>query len=491
MAESVGETNQLLGDSQTEEGALLLMQVTEESGEAWGADVFKKEWVASLLEGLIGTIMREVELVSKKDILVELVPEAEVEQVVRLVHGVHVHEGVPVRIACAVAGKGETFEWEREKGQMQRDVAELCSQRETIEKEVERSRQLLAKKSSVMLQEYEGCKVHVTGLLQNIKEQMGLLEQVKSETEERRREGFYGGNGGETRINKLPKFPLFSGEEPIPRDECNIETFLFQVKGARKDVTDRAVRTALIRSLRRGASDFVEYIGLDTPLNTIIESLTDRYSSQDPEDTLICQFHQMAQEKSETIREFAGRIEKVFRRLQIQVPERYPDELLLKDRLFYGMNPQLKNSLRFLHSKDNVAYSDLLRAAHAAEVESNRGKALRAKTMAVKTEDPQDPQNQCLREVSQKMGELAAIMKATQLGEPKSHDKPRTKGTHQPKSTKPDPLEEAMAAGQKALQCWRCGGWGHVSRKCSTPNRINWKELQKQAVIPSLLKEGK
>ena len=73
----------------------------------------------------------------------------------------------------------------------------------------------------------------------------------------------------------------------------------------------------------------------------------------------------MAQEKSETIREFAGRIEKVFRRLQIQVPERYPDELLLKDRLFYGMNPQLKNSLRFLHSKDNVTYSDLLRAAHA------------------------------------------------------------------------------------------------------------------------------
>ena len=43
MAESVGEINKSLGDSQIEEGALLLMQVTEESGEAWGADVFKKE----------------------------------------------------------------------------------------------------------------------------------------------------------------------------------------------------------------------------------------------------------------------------------------------------------------------------------------------------------------------------------------------------------------------------------------------------------------
>ena len=54
------------------------------------------------------------------------------------------------------------------------------------------------------------------------------------------------------RIDKLPSFPLFSGTEPMPKDECGIETFLFQVRGAWKNLTDQAVRAALISSLRGG-----------------------------------------------------------------------------------------------------------------------------------------------------------------------------------------------------------------------------------------------
>ena len=57
-------------------------------------------------------------------------------------------------------------------------------------------------------------------------------------------------------INKPPHFPPFSGTEPTPKDECGIETLLFQVKGARKDVTDHAVRSALISCLRGGGKFF-------------------------------------------------------------------------------------------------------------------------------------------------------------------------------------------------------------------------------------------
>ena len=163
----------------------------------------------------------------------------------------------------------------------------------------------LSKKSSVMLEEYEDCKVHVDDLLQRVKEQMGLLELVKSATGRGSNHGTPSGKGGQgNRINKLPRFPTFSGEDPVPRDECSIDTFLFQIKGAREDITDRAVRTALLSSLRGGGGaqgSLVEYIGLNAPLDDIIERLTERYSTQAPEDTLICQFHQMAQEKGETI----------------------------------------------------------------------------------------------------------------------------------------------------------------------------------------------
>ena len=332
-----------------------------------------------------------------------------------------------------------------------------------------------------MLQEYEDCKVHVDDLLQRVKEQMGLLELVKSATGRGSKNGIPSGKGGQgNRINKLPKFPIFSGEDPVPRDECSIDTFLFQIKGAREDITDRAVRTALLSSLRGGAGEFVEYIGLNAPLDDIIEKLTERYSTQAPEDALICQFHQMAQEKGETIREFAGRIEKIFKKLQRQVPERYPDEILLKDRLFYGMHAHLKNSLRFLHSRDTVAYTDLLRAAHAAEVESNRGRALRAKAAIMRSGESMESQEPRIQQVSQRVDELAAVVKANQArGSPsKTNGKWKTEG----------PREDSEISQWVAPQCWHCGGWGHLSRGCSTPYKVNWKELQAQEVGPTLKK---
>ena len=178
------------------------------------------------------------------------------------------------------------------------------------------------------------------------------------------------------KINKPPMFPPFSGIEPTAKDECGIETLLFQVKGARKDVTEQAIRSALVSCLRGGASSFLEYVSLESSLDVMIDELMERYTKTAPADTLVCEFHQMKQEKTESIRCFAGRIEKLFKKLQAQVPERYPDRLMLKDRLFYGMNPELKGSLRFLFSQADVTYSQLLHVVHAAEVESERGKAL-------------------------------------------------------------------------------------------------------------------
>ena len=85
------------------------------------------------------------------------------------------------------------------------------------------------------------------------------------------------GHSMDERIDKLPSFPLFSGNEPTLKDECGIETFLFQVRAARKNLTDQAVRAALISSLRGGASAFIEYIGLDSPLDVMIDKLVERY----------------------------------------------------------------------------------------------------------------------------------------------------------------------------------------------------------------------
>ena len=66
--------------------------------------------------------------------------------------------------------------------------------------------------------------------------------------------------GTHGKITKPSVFPAFSGEEPTPKDKCGIETFLFQICGAHKDVTDQAVWSAVISALRGAASSYIEYI---------------------------------------------------------------------------------------------------------------------------------------------------------------------------------------------------------------------------------------
>ena len=108
----------------------------------------------------------------------------------------------------------------------------------------------------------------------------------------------------------------------------------------------------------------------------MIEELTERYTKTAPADTLVCEFHQLQQELNETIRQFVGCIEKLFKRLQIQLPDRYPDKALMKDQLFYGMHKELKASLRYLFDHPDITYANLLTATHAAEVEYEKDKAM-------------------------------------------------------------------------------------------------------------------
>ena len=234
-----------------------------------------------------------------------------------------------------------------------------------------------------MKNKFAGYQVQMNELMMRVTEQLNSLEVMRKETEKRIKGESKGGRNEDERIDKLPSFPLFSGTEPTPKDECGIETFLFQVRGAQKNLTDQAVRAALISSLRGRASAFIEYVGLDSPLDVMIDELVERYCVTATHDTLVCEFHQLSQERNERIREFAGRIEKVFKKLQRQIPKRYPDKVLLKDRLFHGMNQHLEDSLHYLYTQSSVTYANLLQAAYTAEVEAEKGRAACSKAASI------------------------------------------------------------------------------------------------------------
>ena len=83
-----------------------------------------------------------------------------------------------------------------------------------------------------MKNEFAGYQVQMNELMMKVTEQLNSLEVMRKETEKRIKGESKGGRNEDERIDKLPSFPLFSGTEPTPKDECGIETFLFQVRGA-------------------------------------------------------------------------------------------------------------------------------------------------------------------------------------------------------------------------------------------------------------------
>ena len=129
-----------------------------------------------------------------------------------------------------------------------------------------------------------------------MKESLQLLETTCQAAEREMYQHSFSGHsrdymmeGG--KISKPPSFPTFSGTEPTPKDECSIQTFLFQVRSTHQYLTDQTVSNALISSLRGPASEFVAYIGLTSPLDTIIMEMEEGYVRTAPPDTLVCKLH--------------------------------------------------------------------------------------------------------------------------------------------------------------------------------------------------------
>ena len=223
--------------------------------------------------------------------------------------------------------------------------------------------------------------------------------------------------------------------------------------------------------------------------------MEERYVCTTPPDTLVCEFHQLHQEKKERVKEFAGQIEKLFKKLVDQLPERYLDKSLLKDCLFYGMQQHLQDSLRFMFQDPKCDYTQLLKAASAAEIESERSRVLELHSKGnnlledEKTNNSRDasPIAASVASMESKLEQLTTIVKSAQ--KVTSHENPKS-GTQPFRSTPKKMGGPATSSagpfnkGKKPFRCWQCGGWGHTSRECPSQGNFNWKELNGSKDLP-------
>ena len=270
------------------------------------------------------------------------------------------------------------------------------------------------------------------------------------------------------------------------KGEGSYEQFKFQIKGYRKTYDDEAINAGMIGSVTDNVRDYLDFVGFDKELPVLMEALETRYGKGQMTDKLQQEFYQLTQEHNESVQQFAGWLEFKYKQLICHYPDRY-NLNILKERLFYGMTQHLRDSMRYLYKETETGYEQLLSAAREAETEWVESKTIKAKATSVvdlgkKERDELKAWIDKLTKELNKKEKGGFYKKKTGKGEnltPVSSPKgsPRSKG---PEITAHGPF----CNGKKPLQCFKCGGWGHVICECPSPGNVNWEELNRVEPTP-------
>ena len=164
----------------------------------------------------------------------------------------------------------------------------------------------------------------------------------------------------------------------------------------------------------------------------------------------------MEQRKTESINQFAERVERQFKCLQALYPGRY-DQSQLKERTFQGMHPHLRDSMRFLYMKEDVRYEEFLAAVYEAETERSESKVLNVKAKAMTVEKITDNKEQNeLKDLRQRIESLATIVKSATVG-----------------NVKPKAVEGVSSPRRKKCLeiLFRKGFWDHLKRERTSETR--------------------
>ena len=108
-------------------------------------------------------------------------------------------------------------------------------------------------------------------------------------------------------------------------------------------------------------------------MSDILRHIKERFGQGPSKAKLQKEFFLMEQRKTESINQFARWVEQRFKRLRALYPGQY-DHGQLKERVFQGMHPHLRDSMRFLYMKEEVGYEEFLAAVYEAETEGTEGR---------------------------------------------------------------------------------------------------------------------
>ena len=120
-------------------------------------------------------------------------------------------------------------------------------------------------------------------------------------------------------FNKMPRLPQFSGTER-EKDTVSFEQWLYSISDARKTFNEQLVRAAINKSCVGDAADAICCLPARATLDDIIEKFKWLYGAIEYFNTLMQEFYQIGQGKSERVQTFVLQLEGTLKAIKQQHP---------------------------------------------------------------------------------------------------------------------------------------------------------------------------
>ena len=337
----------------------------------------------------------EVEVVTDRDTIIELEPDVQVGEVAQLLHGTQEWDGHLAEIDCLMSTRRSVVNvvQDHENGRVR--LLQLEEEQRKVREEQRQHQEQLAK------------------FLTQFQEEVWKVESLQHQRVQSDATTLQGATRGleEPRSLKPPILPPFSGADPVPKDEASCEQWVWQAKEALKSCTVGAVQIAIIQSVRGEVREFAASVGFEESTETLLDKVEDRFGEKWTVDGLQQDFYKIAQDKNEKVRQFAGRLEAQLKKLKEKVPGHY-DHSMLKERLFHGMNQQIRDSIRFCYKWEETTYEELFREVVEAEKEKNMG--MKITSLKVKSAVVEEEQTG-IQELRKKIDALTMVVKLSTM----------------------------------------------------------------------------
>ena len=150
---------------------------------------------------------------------------------------------------------------------------------------------------------------------------------------------------------QTPKIRQFSGDEL--KGDVSVEHWEYEIETLRKAYTYSTIKEAITKSLKGSAAESFRSLGPLAAIEQILQSMKGKYGIAASYDSLTRDFYALVQEESEKVPQFATKIEIKLASIKWRLPNRFlgnAEFTVLRDRLFFGLKKQIKDSIRFRFS---------------------------------------------------------------------------------------------------------------------------------------------